>query len=201
MHLVDQHGDVRRIHVRRHAVAEVEHVAIARTAVAVAVAVQHRACLRERGRFAHRPLGGGGAQVDAGRGIGIGIVCARGEREPGTPVAIQPEQHRIVAKIEELFSELDKGIENLKTAQAQLKVYRQAMLKHAFEGKLTAQWRADNPDKLETADALLKRIQKDGEAGEDEVVRAEKELDKVTHTYTDQVDELVKHKEAELLEV
>lgn len=47
----------------------------------------------------------------------------------------------------------------------------------------------------------LKRIQKDGEAGEDEVVRAEKGLDKVTHTYTDQVDELVKHKEAELLEV
>ena len=45
-----------------------------------------------------------------------------------------PEQHRIVAKIEELFSELDKGIENLKTARAQLKVYRQALLKHAFEG-------------------------------------------------------------------
>ncbi|HPT50191.1 MAG TPA: restriction endonuclease subunit S [Accumulibacter sp.] len=73
------------------------------------------------------------------------------------------EQHRIVAKIEELFSDLDKGIESLKTAQAQLKVYRQALLKHAFEGKLTAQWRADNPDKLETADALLKRIQKERE--------------------------------------
>ena len=54
------------------------------------------------------------------------------------------EQHRIVAKIEELFSELDKGIESLKTAQAQLKVYRQAILKHAFEGKLTAQWREEN---------------------------------------------------------
>ena len=47
------------------------------------------------------------------------------------------EQHRIVAKIEELFSELDKGIEALKTAQQQLKVYRQAVLKYAFEGKLT----------------------------------------------------------------
>ena len=69
------------------------------------------------------------------------------------------EQYRIVAKIEELFSELDKGIENLKTARAQLKVYRQALLKHAFEGKLTAQWRAENQDKLETAAALLKRIQ------------------------------------------
>lgn len=47
----------------------------------------------------------------------------------------------------------------------------------------------------------LKRIQKDGDAGEDEVVRAEKDLDKTTHGYTDVVDELVKNKEAELLEV
>ena len=47
----------------------------------------------------------------------------------------------------------------------------------------------------------LKRIQKDGEAGEDEVVRAEKELDKTTAGYVAQVDELVKHKEGELLEV
>jgi type I restriction enzyme, S subunit len=48
-----------------------------------------------------------------------------------------PEQYRIVAKIEELFSSLDKGIESLKTAQQQLKIYRQAVLKWAFEGKLT----------------------------------------------------------------
>lgn len=73
------------------------------------------------------------------------------------------EQKRIVAKIEELFSELDKGIESLKTAREQLKVYRQALLKHAFEGKLTAQWREENKDKLETADALLKRIQNERE--------------------------------------
>lgn len=52
------------------------------------------------------------------------------------PIPPLAEQHRIVAKIEELFSELDKGIENLKTARAQLKVYRQAVLKHAFEGKV-----------------------------------------------------------------
>lgn len=47
----------------------------------------------------------------------------------------------------------------------------------------------------------LHRIRKDGDAGEDEVGRAEKDLDKVTHTYTTQIDELVKHKEGELLEV
>ncbi len=53
------------------------------------------------------------------------------------PLPPLPEQHRIVAKIEELFSSLDKGIESLKTAQQQLKVYRQSVLKWAFEGKLT----------------------------------------------------------------
>lgn len=47
----------------------------------------------------------------------------------------------------------------------------------------------------------LHRIRKDGEAGEDEVGRAEKDLDKVTHNYVGQIEELVKNKEGELLEV
>jgi type I restriction enzyme S subunit len=58
------------------------------------------------------------------------------------------QQHRIVAKIEELFSEIDKGVESLTTAREQLKVYRQAVLKHAFEGNLTANWRTENKTKL-----------------------------------------------------
>ena len=79
------------------------------------------------------------------------------------PLRVAPanEQHRIVAKIEELFSELDKGIESLKTARRQLEVYRQSVLKHAFEGKLTAQWREDNKDKLETPDQLRARIKRE----------------------------------------
>ncbi len=47
----------------------------------------------------------------------------------------------------------------------------------------------------------LDRMKKDGETGEDEVDRAEKELDKVTNSYVARVDELLRHKEAELLEV
>jgi ribosome recycling factor len=47
----------------------------------------------------------------------------------------------------------------------------------------------------------IDKIVKNGEAGEDEGRRAEGELDKITHTYVSQVDELLKHKEAELLEV
>ena len=82
------------------------------------------------------------------------------------PVLVAPiaEQRRIVAKIEELFSELDKGIESLKAARAKLNIYRQAVLKHAFEGKLTAQWREENKDKLETPEQLLARIKQEREA-------------------------------------
>ena len=74
------------------------------------------------------------------------------------------EQRRIVTKIEELFSELDKGIESLKAARAKLNIYHQAVLKHAFEGKLTAQWREENKDKLETPEQLLARIKQQREA-------------------------------------
>lgn len=51
------------------------------------------------------------------------------------PLSPLPEQRSIVAKIEQFFSELDNGISNLKTAQEQLKVYKQAVLKKAFEGE------------------------------------------------------------------
>ena len=47
------------------------------------------------------------------------------------------EQKRIVTKIEELFSELDAGKQELEKAAQQLKAYRQALLKWAFEGRLT----------------------------------------------------------------
>jgi type I restriction enzyme S subunit len=61
------------------------------------------------------------------------------------PIPPPKEQRRIVAKIEELFSELDKGTEALTTAREHLKAYRQSVLKHAFEGRLTEEWRKENP--------------------------------------------------------
>ena len=77
------------------------------------------------------------------------------------PLPPIPEQHRIVARIEELFTKLDAGINELHKAQSQLKRYRQSVLKAAFEGKLTEAWRAEHQDKIEPASVLLERILKE----------------------------------------
>lgn len=68
-----------------------------------------------------------------------------------------PEQRAIVKKIEALFSSLDAGISDLKKAQEQLKIYRQAVLKKAFEGELTKEWREQQTD-LPSAEELKKEI-------------------------------------------
>jgi type I restriction enzyme S subunit len=74
------------------------------------------------------------------------------------PLPPLAEQQRIVAKIEELFTELDAGVEALQKVKAQLKRYRQAVLKHAFEGKLTEAWREMHRGELEPASVLLERM-------------------------------------------
>ncbi|ADO82691.1 restriction endonuclease subunit S [Ilyobacter polytropus] len=76
------------------------------------------------------------------------------------PIIVPPlaEQEEVVSRIESLFSELDNGIENLKRAQKQLKLYRQSILRDAFEGKLTEEWRRSNPDKVEDPEVLVEKI-------------------------------------------
>jgi type I restriction enzyme, S subunit len=100
------------------------------------------------------------------RGTTISGVTKRQLKELPFLLPPLPEQHCIVEKIEELFSELDNGVENLKKAREQLKTYRQAVLKHAFEGKLTQEWREQqiqtgNPP--EPAETILTRIKKERE--------------------------------------
>ena len=75
------------------------------------------------------------------------------------PMAVAPaiEQTRIIAKLEELLSDLDAGVAELKAAQRKLKQYRQSLLKAAVEGALTAEWRARNKP-AETGAQLLQRI-------------------------------------------
>jgi type I restriction enzyme S subunit len=76
------------------------------------------------------------------------------------PIPPIPEQRAIVAKIEQLFSELDNGIANLKTAQDQLKVYRQSVFKKAFEGEFTKDWR-EKQINLPSAGVLSKKIEEE----------------------------------------
>ena len=78
------------------------------------------------------------------------------------PLPPFPEQRAIVSKIERLFSDLDNGIENFKKAQEQLKIYRQAVLKKAFEGELTKKWREEQAD-LPSAEELLQQIKEERE--------------------------------------
>jgi len=73
------------------------------------------------------------------------------------PIAPVNEQIRIASKIEELFSRLDAGVEELKKAKVQLQRYRQSVLKAAVEGRLTEGWRKAHPD-VELAESLLIRI-------------------------------------------
>lgn len=95
------------------------------------------------------------------KGSAQGILSKKILYDQEIPLPPLPEQHRIVDKIEELFSELDNGVANLKKALAQLKIYRQAVLKAAFEGKLTEQWRKalSESARLQSAEALLGQIQ------------------------------------------
>ena len=75
------------------------------------------------------------------KGTGTTFRAISGEiiRETLLPYPPLETQQRIVTKIEELFSELDKGVEELKKTQEQLKTYRQSVLKWAFEGRFTNQ--------------------------------------------------------------
>lgn len=77
------------------------------------------------------------------------------------PLPPLPEQHRIVTKIEELFTRLDAGVDALKKVNAQLKRYRQAVLKYAFQGKLTQEWREAHTAELEPSSALFERIKEE----------------------------------------
>ncbi len=77
------------------------------------------------------------------------------------PLPPLPEQHRIVTKIEELFTQVDAGVELLKKLKAKLKRYRQSVLKAAVEGKLTKDWREAHQGELEPASVLLECILKE----------------------------------------
>ncbi len=76
-----------------------------------------------------------------------------------TKICSQTEQIRIVEKLEELLSDLEAGVAELKAAQKKLGQYRQSLLKAAVEGTLTAEWRKSQKTKIgESGAKLLQRI-------------------------------------------
>ncbi len=95
------------------------------------------------------------------RGAAQGGITKGFAAKVNIPLAPPEQQKRIVAKIEELFSHIDAGIEALKKAKQLLKQYRQSVLKAAVTGELTKEWRGENKAKLEPAAQLIERILKE----------------------------------------
>lgn len=96
--------------------------------------------------------------VIAGKGTGTTFKAITGKqlREFKVPVPPLNEQIRIVSKIEELFTKLDAGIQELTLAREKLKIYRQSVLKNAFEGKLTKKWSETHKADIKTSSILDK---------------------------------------------
>ena len=78
----------------------------------------------------------------ASRGTGTTFDAITGNQLKTFEIPLPPlaEQHRIVAKLKTLFTQLDAAVDSLKKAQRQLQRYRRSILKAAFEGKLTREW-------------------------------------------------------------
>ena len=79
---------------------------------------------------------------------GIALVNVNATKLKRIEVPLPPlaEQDRIVVKLEMLFAQLDVAVDTLKKAQTQLQRYRQSILKAAFEGELTKEWREGHSD-------------------------------------------------------
>ena len=132
-------------------------------------------------------------------------VASIGVPEPRM-VIVKPYDNSQLGAIERAIRDSDLGV-NPNNEGTQLRIHlpqmteerRREMIKvarhKAEEGRVAIR------NVRRKAKEQLDRLVKDGEAGEDDGRRAEKELEDVTHRYVATVDELVKHKEAELLEV
>jgi type I restriction enzyme S subunit len=93
------------------------------------------------------------------RGVSYPAVRSKDVLSIGISLPPSNEQNRIIDKLEELFSELDAGVKELKNAQVKLSQYRQSLLKTAFEGFLTQKWRETNNNKIDkSGKQLLKHI-------------------------------------------
>ena len=134
--------------------------------------IASRECCIGRGLAAISPLGGISARFIlwalrnheptlAKAGSGSTFSAVSKAQVVSIPIACPSlkEQRRIVERIEYLFDEIDRGVASLRDAKRTIGLYRQSLLRSAFEGRLTARWRAKNPDKLETPDVPLVHLE------------------------------------------
>jgi type I restriction enzyme S subunit len=91
-------------------------------------------------------------------GAGLAHVTKDKFESIEVPLPSLAEQRRIVAKLEELFSELDAGVAALRRAQRRLTRYRQSLLQAAVTGELTREWREQNLDINQTGDEVVGNI-------------------------------------------
>lgn len=102
--------------------------------------------------------------IQMAKGMGVQNISSKDVERLEIPLPPLPTQTAIVNKIETLFADIDAGIDSLKNAQTQLKQYRQSLLKNAFNGELTKQWREQNAEHLPSESELLAQIQTAREA-------------------------------------
>ena len=97
--------------------------------------------------------------IQTAKGMGVQNISSKDIEQLQIPIPPFDTQQAIVNKIESLFDEIDEGIGRLKTAAQQIQQYRQSLLKNAFNGELTKEWRSKHADTLPSANELLAQIQ------------------------------------------
>ncbi|WP_084961346.1 ribosome recycling factor [Thermoactinospora rubra] len=121
-------------------------------------------------------------------------------------VIIQPFDKSAMGAIEKAIRDSDLGVNPTNDGQVIRVVFPELSEERRKEYIKVARNKAEHGrvsvrNIRRAAKEALDKLVKDGEAGEDEVRRAEKELEDITHRHVAKIDELLKHKEAELLEV
>lgn len=97
--------------------------------------------------------------IQIAKGMGVQNISSKDIEQLKIPIPPLETQQAIVNKIESLFDEIDEGIGRLKTAAQQIQQYRQSLLKNAFNGELTKEWRSKHADTLPSENELLAQIQ------------------------------------------
>lgn len=97
--------------------------------------------------------------IQTAKGMGVQNISSKDIEQLQIPIPPFDTQQAIVNKIESLFAEIDEGIGRLKTAAQQIQQYRQSLLKNAFNGELTKEWRSKHADTLPSENELIAQIQ------------------------------------------